>query len=102
MVDTITVENDIMSTFILLLIHDIRHDFNYNIWSPTLISFMNTNEDLKRLKEMLRGGNGEVATMHMQSIHNKSLPTEHDSSIFFQYQEMYNILFHSIFIGLNE
>ncbi len=47
----ITVENDIMSTFILLLIHDIRHDFNYNIWTPTLINFMNTNTDLIKLKE---------------------------------------------------
>ena len=41
------VGNYVMLTFILLLIHDLRHDFNYKRWNKKIITFINKTEKLR-------------------------------------------------------
>ena len=84
------VGNYVMLTFILLLIHDLRHDFNYKRWNKKIITFINNTEKLRVdlfKHQPLKGGVGEVLTQYPQEVFLK-LPASYkdveDGKIFNQ------------------
>ena len=83
--------NYVMLEFILLLAHDIRHDFNYGRWSATLIEFINSdeNEYIHFLRKHVKGGGvGDpiMVPKHVDvSVHEEKL----DGNILYRYKKIY-------------